>query len=222
MLPERSPDNLIWIDLEFTNLDPATSFIMQAAMIVTTADLVPIPPPGVPPEVGGLLFDVHLDAAQAATASEWVRENQAEQLARSQSAEALPVGQVQELFVAYLLATCEVPEDKRSRPLLCGNSVHGDHRFIARHMPRLEDLLSFRLMDVTSFKELARRWVPQWEFKKTDGTIKTWYPGPIGLEGGAHDALYDIKGSIAELNFYRQHLFVPEARPKAAPERPTS
>lgn len=221
MLPERSPDNLIWIDLEFTNLDPATSYIMQAAMIVTTADLVPIPPPGVPAEIGGLLFDVHLDGAMAATASPWVRENQAEQLSRSQSAEALPVAQVQELFVAYLLATCEVPDDKRSRPLLCGNSVHGDHRFIARHMPRLDDLLSFRLMDVTSVKELTRRWVPTWEFKKTDGTIKTWYPGPIGLEGSAHNALYDIKGSIAELNFYRHHMFVPEARPKqtAAPDQ---
>ena len=218
-LPTRSSDNLIWIDLEFTNLDPASAYIMQAAMIVTTADLVPIPPPGVPLEVGGLLFDVHLDAAMAATASEWVKENQAEQLKRSQSSDAVPIAQVEQLFLGYLLATCEVPDDKRTRPLLCGNSVHGDLRFIARHMPQLEQLISFRLLDVTSFKEITRRWVPQWEFKKTDATIKQWYPAPIGLEGAAHDALYDIKGSIAELNFYRHHLFVEQAR--RAPTTPS-
>ena len=69
-LPTRSPDNLIWIDLEFTNLDPASAYIMQAAMIVTTADLVPIPPPGVPLEVGGLLFE---EGRRRAAAGGWRR-----------------------------------------------------------------------------------------------------------------------------------------------------
>ncbi|MBX3468435.1 MAG: oligoribonuclease [Planctomycetes bacterium] len=212
MTPTRSADNLIWIDLEFTNLDPAAAYIMQAAMIVTTPDLVPIPPPGIPEEVGGLLFDVHLSADQAATASDWVRQNQAEQLRRSQGEEAVPVDRVEELFVAYLLTACEVPASKRDRPLLCGNSVHGDYRFICRHMPQLENLLSFRLLDVTTLKEIARRWCPDLEYRKTDDTIKEWYPGRVALEGEAHDALYDIKGSIAELNYYRHRLFADPAR----------
>lgn len=205
--PERAADNLIWIDLEFTHLDPQVGHIMQAAMIVTTSDLVPIPPAGVPPEVGGLLYDVHLTAEAAGTASEWVLANQAEQLARSQGEAAVPVKQVQDLFVDYLLATCEIPDAIRLRPLLSGNSVHGDMKFVAQHLPKLEALLSFRLLDVTTIKEIARRWAPQLEFNKTAETIKEFYPGPIQLEGEAHDALYDIKGSIAELNFYRKHLF---------------
>lgn len=212
MNPTRSTDNLIWIDLEFTNLDPASAYIMQAAMIITTPDLVPIAPPGIPETVGGLLYDVHLSPEQAATASDWVRQNQAEQLRRSQGEDALPVDKVEELFVGYLLTACEVPANKRDRPLLCGNSVHGDYRFLCRHMPRLENLLSFRLLDVTTIKEIARRWCPDLEYRKTDETIKEWYPGPIELVGEAHDALYDIKGSIAELNYYRHVIFGDAAR----------
>jgi oligoribonuclease len=214
--PERSADHLIWIDLEFTHLDPTVGGIMQAAMIVTTKDLVPVPPAGVPAEVGGLLYDVRVTAEHAASASEWVLANQSEQLKRSQGEGAVPVEQVQELFVGYLLSACEVPDAIRLRPLLSGNSVHGDMKFVAQHMPKLEALLSFRLLDVTTIKEIARRWAPDLEFNKTAATIKEFYPGPIELEGEAHDALYDIKGSIAELNFYRQRLFVPEAGGRGA------
>ncbi len=217
---ERSAENLIWIDLEFTNLDPSRAFIMQAAMIVTTKELEPLPPPGVAPEVGGLLYDVQLSAEQAGTASEWVRANQADQLARSQGSDAVPVDMVQDLFVGYLLHCCEVPDDKRLRPLLAGNSVHGDQGFIEHHMPRLAELLSFRLLDVTTIKEIARRWCPDLEFNKNDGTIRHWYPATIELAGQAHDALYDIKGSIAELNFYRHHVFAEPARPKPIGEAP--
>jgi oligoribonuclease len=209
---ERSADNLVWIDLEFTNLDPATSFIMQAAMIVTTPDLVVIPPPSARRGELGLLSDVQLNASQANTASEWVRQNQSEHLKRSQGPNALPVGEVEQQFVDYLMATCEVPQDIRSRPILCGNSVHGDHGFISHHMPDLCNRLSFRLIDVTGIKELAKRWCPALEYRKTDATIREWFPGAAELAGEAHDALYDIKASIAELNFYRQKVFVPALR----------
>lgn len=218
---ERSPDNLIWIDLEFTNLEPTEGAIMQAAMVVTQGDLTPIPPPGIPSEVGGLLFDVQLSEAQAAGCSAWVKQNQADQLKRSQGPEAVPVAKVEELFVAYLLSQCEVPENKRIRPLLAGNSVHGDARYLAVHMPKLHDLLSFRILDVTTIKELARRWCPKLEFTKNHETIRQWYPAEIKLEGEAHDALYDIKGSIAELAFYRATLFGPAARgEKKSPSLP--
>lgn len=204
---ERHAENLIWIDLEFTNLDPLEGVITQAAMIVTRADLTPIPPPGIPPAMGGLLYDVAITAEQAEAASIWVRENQVDQLERSQMDDALPIEKVDELFVGYLLTTCVVTENKATRPLLSGNSVHGDYRYIKRHMPKLDDLLSFRLLDVTTLKELARRWAPKLTFTKNSETIRQSYPGEVELEGAAHDALYDIKGSIAELNFYKKRLF---------------
>ena len=171
---ERSPDNLIWIDLEFTNLDPTLGVITQAAMIVTRGDLTPIPPPGIDSAVGGLLYDIAITAEQAAACSPWVRANQQEQLARSQSDDAFPIDKVEEVFVGYLLATCVVTEGKSTRPLLSGNSVHGDYRYVKRHMPRLDELLSFRLLDVTTVKELARRWSPKLVFNKTPSTIKQW------------------------------------------------
>lgn len=206
---ERNAENLIWIDLEFTNLDPLLGVITQAAMIVTRADLTPIPPAGIPAGVGGLLYDVAITAEQAESASIWVRQNQVEQLARSQTDVALSVELVEELFVGYLLSTCEVTENKATRPLLSGNSVHGDYRYIKQHMPRLDELLSFRLLDVTTLKELARRWKPKIMFTKNAETIRQSYPGEIEVEveGAAHDALFDIKGSIAELNFYKKRMF---------------
>lgn len=207
---QRRADNLVWIDLEFTHLDPQVGAISQAAMIVTTAELEPLPPPGIDPRIGGLLYDVRIEERHVASASVWVREHQSEQLERSLRGEdALDVQKVEELFIGYLLATSEIPDNKALRPLLAGNSVHGDFRYIKAHMPRLDELLSFRLVDVTTLKELARRWYPRLVFSKNHETIRRWYPAEVDVEGEAHDALYDIKGSIAEMCFYRQHLFVP-------------
>lgn len=208
---ERSADNLIWIDLEFTDLEPAVGTILQASMIVTTGALEPLTPPGIDSTVGGLLYDVAITQEQADNASEWVRTNQKQQLTRSLGEDAFPVDKVEELFIGYLLATCEVPENQVLRPMLSGNSVHGDYNYLKRHMPRLYQLLSFRLVDVSSIKELARRWCSKLVFAKNPETIKTSYPGEIEVKGEAHDALYDIKGSIAELAFYRKNLFVKSA-----------
>jgi oligoribonuclease len=212
---ERTGDNLIWIDMEFSHLDPNVGSICQAAMIVTGPDLTPLPPPGIDPRVGGLLYDIRIEQRHVDHASEWVRAHQADQLKRSLEGEdALPVETVEELFIGYLLATCEVPENKALRPILAGNSVHGDQRYIKKQMPRLDELLSFRLLDVTTLKELARRWAPRLVFSKNDETIKQWYPGDIELKGGAHDALYDIKGSIAELCFYRKTVLAQALHPQ--------
>jgi oligoribonuclease len=217
-VPARSADNLIWIDLEFSDLDPTRGGICQASMIVTTGGLQPLPPGGIAPKVGGLLYDVRITDDQAKNASEWVKANQKDQLVRSTSEEAFPVEIVEEFFVAYLLTTCAVPDNKALRPMLSGNSVHGDLRYIKEHMPRLDELLSFRLIDVTTLKELARRWCPKQVFSKNAETIRQWYPGEIDVVGAAHNALYDIKGSIAELAFYRKHLFGKVAH---AGKRPT-
>lgn len=207
-MSERTLGNLIWIDLEFTELDPSRGAIMEAAMIVTRPDLTPVPPPGIPPEVGGLRFPIALSAEQVAGASDWVKQNQKEHLARSRSEEAIPVEKVDELFVGYLLTCCEVPDAISRRPLLAGNSVHNDRAYLIRYMPRLCELLSYRLLDVSTLKELANRWHASLEFSKNPETIRQWYPAEVSLEGAVHDALFDIKGSIAELAFYRKHFLV--------------
>jgi len=209
---ERTSGNLVWIDLEFTDLDPSRGAIMQAAMIVTRPDLTPIPPPGVPPEEGGLQFSISLTEEQIATASDWVKENQKEHIVECGGPNALPVERVEELFIAYLLVCSEIPDSVRSRPLLAGNSIHGDRNYLARYMPKLVDLLSYRLLDVSGFKELASRWAPKLEFNKNPETIRRWYPADVEVKGAVHDALFDIKGSIAELSFYREHMLVPTAR----------
>lgn len=208
----RTAGNLVWIDLEFTELDPSVGAIMQAAMIVTRPDLTPVPPPGIPAEIGGLQFTIEMSEEQVATASDWVKVNQKEHLTESRGPNAVPVGQVEELFIAYLLVCSEIPDHVRARPLLAGNSVHGDRNYLARYMPKLVDLLSYRLLDVSGFKELASRWCPKLEFNKNPETIRRWYPADVEVKGAVHDALFDIKGSIAELNFYRDQLFVPAAR----------
>jgi oligoribonuclease len=209
---ERTSGNLVWIDLEFTDLDPSRGAIMQAAMIVTRPDLTPIPPPGVPPEEGGLQFAISLSEDQISTASEWVQANQKEHIEECRGPNALPVERVEELFIAYLLVCSEIPDSIRSRPLLSGNSIHGDRNYLARYMPKLIELLSYRLLDVSGFKELASRWAPKLEFNKNPETIRRWYPADVEVKGAVHDALFDIKGSIAELNFYREQMFVPSAR----------
>lgn len=208
----RTAANLVWIDLEFTDLDPALGGIMQAAMIVTRPDLTPVLPPGVSPAEGGLQFTVALSPEQAERASDWVKANQKEHLERSLSPEAMPVEQVESLFIGYLLLCSEIPDSIRSRPLLAGNSVHGDRNYLARYMPKLVDLLSYRLLDVSTFKEITSRWCPALEFTKNSETIQRWFPAEVEVKGAVHDALFDIKGSIAELNFYRENLFVPQAR----------
>ena len=97
--------------------------------------------------------------------------------------------------------------EPRSVPL-CGNSIGTDRRFLAKQLPEIEEFLHYRSIDVSTIKELARRWSPKLVFNKTSETIRQWYPGGgVEVEGAAHDALYDIKGSIAELAFYRKTLF---------------
>ena len=214
MSAHKQHDNLVWIDLEFTQLDPTQGFIMQAAMIVTTAQLQPLPT--AEGDTRGLLFDVQLTPAQAETASEWVQQHQQKQLQRSLSPSATPLADVAAAFEAYVASTCErSAKDIRLRPLLAGNSVHGDQRYLQQHMPQLLEGLSFRLLDVTSIKELARRWCPKLEFQKSEQAIRDHYPGDAQLTGTTHDALYDIKASIAELHFYRQKIFAEVARAQA-------
>jgi oligoribonuclease len=186
MPPTPRADNLVWIDLEMTGLDPSVDVILQAAVVITTADLAPLD------EVAG---DVGQPAEALARMSPFVRDMHTrtglvDRVLRS----TVDVAEMERRLLQCISAWCPSPAT------LCGNSIWNDRRFIARYMPALDRYLHYRVVDVSSIKVLAERWYGETAVfaKPTDG---------------AHDATVDVKSSIAELRHYRETLFVrPSAR----------
>ena len=171
---------LVWIDLEMTGLDPGSDVILQAALVITTADLEPLVEVAV---------DIHQPDEALARMTPFVRDMHTrtgliERVRRSTT----DLGQAEWMLLQPISAWCPAPAT------LCGNSVWADRRFIARYMPELDRLLHYRIVDVSSVKVLAQRWYgPTAVFKKPPA--------------GEHDAVIDIRNSIAELRFYRRALF---------------
>ena len=175
-----SEHNLIWIDLEMTGLYPDTDRIIEIAVVVTD--------PQVTVRVEGPVFAVHqsdatLDAMDAWNKGTHGRSGLIDRVKASTVDEAAAEAQVIEFLRRF------VPKGKSP---MCGNSICQDRRFLARGMPALEAFFHYRNMDVSTLKELARRWKPEIlaGFKKAQ----------------AHTALADIHESIDELLYYRQHL----------------
>ncbi len=181
-----SRDNLIWIDLEMTGLDPDSDFIIEMAAVVTDAQLEIL--------AEGPVIAVHQSDEQLARMDEWnTRQHGASGLTervRASQVDAAAAEQLMLDFLALHVAAGASP--------MCGNSICQDRRFLARHMPKLERFFHYRNLDVSSVKELARRWAP---------TVVAGFS-----KQGAHLALADIHESIRELRHYREHLFVPLAR----------
>lgn len=178
-----SEHNLIWIDLEMTGLYPDTDRIIEIAVVVTD--------PQVTVRVEGPVFAVHqsdatLDAMDAWNKGTHGRSGLIDRVKASTVDEAAAEAQVIEFLRRF------VPKGKSP---MCGNSICQDRRFLARGMPALEAFFHYRNVDVSTLKELARRWKPEIlaGFKKAQ----------------AHTALADIHESIDELLYYRQHLLAP-------------
>ena len=185
-VPAVNPRNLAWLDLEMTGLDPATDVILQAALVVTTADLAPL---------CELALCIHQPDEALARMSPFVRDMHARTgLTERVRASSTDLAMAEAALSEKLQAWCQTPAT------LCGNSIWVDRRFIGRHMPALDKLLHYRMVDVSSIKVLASRWYGQ-------GAV---FEKP---SAGAHDALVDIHNSIAELRHYREKLF------KGNPER---
>ena len=181
-----SSDYLIWIDLEMTGLKPDTDVIIEMATIVTDANLDVV--------AEGPVIAIHQPDSVLEGMDEWNK--------RTHGASGL-ITRVRES--KYTMASAEQRTLEFVRALveanaspMCGNSICQDRRFLARHMPTLEKFFHYRNLDVSSVKELARRWAP---------TIAAGF-----AKQGAHLALADIHESIRELRHYREHLFVPLAR----------
>lgn len=176
-LPEQ---RLIWIDLEMTGLDTAHDTILEIATLVTDAELNLL---ATGPELAIAQPLARLEAMDA-----WNRRQHAQSGLWQRALEStVTLAEAEAQTLAFLRQW--VPE--RSSPM-CGNSICQDRRFLHREMPQLERYFHYRNLDVSTLKELARRWAPQ----VLDGLHKT----------GAHTALSDIRESVAELAYYRRHL----------------
>ena len=187
-------DRLVWIDCEMTGLDLERDALIEIACLVTDRtldvlgeglDLVIKPPPEALDQMEDVVREMH-------TASGLLTE----------LAAGITLAEAQDQVLAYVRKYIAEPR----RVPLAGNSIATDRVFIARDMPELDAFLHYRMVDVSSIKELARRWYP-----------RTYFASPP--KRGGHRALADITESIQELRYYRETVFVPPPGPDSATAR---
>ena len=175
-----SDQNLIWIDLEMTGLDPEAHKIIEIATIVTDSELNIL--------AEGPVLAIHQPESELDKMDDWCTNTHTgsglvERIRQSSVTEEQAVAQTIEFLEKW------VP---RGKSPICGNSIGQDRRFLYKHMPELEEYFHYRYIDVSTLKELTRRWKPE----VLDGFSKK----------GSHLALDDIRESIAELKYYRQTI----------------
>jgi oligoribonuclease len=178
-----SADHLVWIDLEMTGLKPEADTIIEIATVVTDRELAIV--------ADGPVFAIHQDEDVLARMDDWnQRQHGSSGLLARVRASRTTMAEAQQRtleFLAPLVAAGSSP--------MCGNSICQDRRFLARWMPELERFFHYRNLDVSTLKELARRWAPP----VADSFVKQ----------GTHLAHADIHESIRELRHYRARLFAP-------------
>ncbi|MCO8272839.1 oligoribonuclease [Actinoplanes sp. TRM 88003] len=181
----RVADHLVWIDCEMTGLDLGKDKLIEVAALVTDADLNVLGE--------GVDLVIHADDAALDAMPPVVRDMHAKSgLTDEVRQSAITMAEAEEAVLAYIR---EFVPNPRSAPL-CGNSIATDRGFLARDMPALDSFLHYRMIDVSSIKELCRRWYP-----------RVYFGQPA--KGLAHRALADIRESIRELEYYRRTIFVP-------------
>jgi len=177
----QDANHLIWIDMEMSGLNPDSDRILEVALVVTDGALNTV--------AEGPVLVVRQPDAVLAAMDDWNRSTHAKSgLTEKVKAATLTEAQAESRLLAFLAE--HVPA--KASPM-CGNSVHQDRRFLARYMPALEAHFLYRNLDVSTLKELAKRWKPE----IMAGLVKH----------GKHEALADVYESIAELKYYREHLF---------------
>jgi oligoribonuclease len=191
---DRSQDRIVWIDCEMTGLDLMADALVEVAALVTDSelnilgdgvDLVVKPPAAAVTQMRDVVREMHTSSGLLAALDSGVTLEEAQ-------------GAVLDYVRQW------VPEARKAP--LAGNSVATDRGFLARDMPELEQYLHYRIIDVSSVKELARRWYPRVYFASPE-------------KKGGHRALADIRESIEELKYYREALFVPPPGPDSETAR---
>ncbi|WP_269217215.1 oligoribonuclease [Nocardioides sp. cx-173] len=188
-------DRLVWIDCEMTGLDLRADALIEVAALVTDFDL----------NVLGEGIDLIVKPPSEALDQmiDFVRDMHEKSGLLEELDGGISLAEAEEQVLAYIRDHC--PDG--SRPPLAGNTVSTDRLFLSRDMPDLDAFLHYRIVDVSSIKELARRWFP-----------KAYFGAPA--KRGNHRALADIQESIEELRYYREAVFVPSPGPDAATLRP--
>jgi oligoribonuclease len=175
-----SQSRLIWLDLEMTGLDPDTDTILEIATIVTDSDLEEV--------AEGPVLAIQHDRAVLAQMDDWnTRHHTASGLVNRVLERGVPMHEAEHRTLAFLEGLTEAGASP-----MCGNSICQDRRFLARHMPDLCDWFHYRNLDVSSLKELCRRWAPQ-------------IAAGVSKEN-RHEAISDIRESIDELRYNRRFM----------------
>jgi oligoribonuclease len=187
-------DRLVWIDCEMTGLDLTNDALVEIACIVTDGELNALDE--------GIDVLIKPPAEALDGMAEVVREMHTTSGLLAELPDGLSLAEAQELVLTYVRQ--HVPESRKVP--LCGNSIATDRSFLARDMPELDSFLHYRMVDVSSIKELARRWYPRAYFASPE-------------KHGGHRALADIRESIRELRYYRAAVFVAQPGPDTATAR---
>lgn len=183
-----SGDRLVWIDCEMTGLDLENDEIVEIAVVITDFDLNIIDP--------GLDIVVKPDASALANMGDFVRDMHTSSGLLEELPNGVSTAEAEYQVLEYILKF--IPAEQKAP--LAGNSIGTDRAFLAKYMPRLDKQLHYRNVDVSSIKELARRWYP-----------RVYFNAPA--KDGGHRALADILESIRELAYYRQTVFVADPGP---------
>lgn len=187
-------DRLVWIDCEMTGLDYVKDALVEIACVVTDFDLNPLG--------DGVDLVIKPPAEAVAQMDDFVRSMHEKSGLITELDSGITLQEAEQQVLAYVREHCS----DGSRPPLAGNTVATDRAFISRDMPDLDAFLHYRIVDVSSIKELSRRWYP-----------RTYFAAPAKL--GNHRALADIQESIEELRYYRAAVFVPAPGPDSAEAR---
>ncbi len=176
----QDPNNLIWIDMEMSGLDPERERILEVAIVITTSQLDVV--------AEAPVWVVHQPDTVLDAMDDWNKGTHGKSgLTARVKAAVLSEAEAEAQMLAFV--SQHVPP--KLSPI-CGNSEHQDRRFLVRYMSKFDDYLLYRNLDVSTLKELARRWKPE---------VMT------GIKKhGKHEALADIHESIAELRYYREHI----------------